>query len=365
MSIWIVIMGLTMILFCVGIGYLVTRINRFNIIKKIEKNKALKIFVPIIILLIFILGLKIFFSTINLIIIVLHYLIIWFIIDIAFKIIEKIKKKEFKMYYAGGATLVIVPIYLCIGWYYAHHVYETKYNFDSEKITNKLRIVQFSDSHLGATFDSEGFKVELKKIQDTKPDIILLTGDFVDDGTTKEDMINSCKYLGEVKTKYGIYFAYGNHDKGYYGSEYRGFSKSELEDELKKNKIRILEDESILINDEFYIIGRKDFEEKNRKSIDSLTKDLDKNKYMIVMDHQPTDYENESNSKVDLVLSGHTHGGQLIPIIALNKLFSENCRVYGCEKRDNTNFIVSSGISDWEIIFKTGCISEYVVIDIN
>lgn len=44
---------------------------------------------------------------------------------------------------------------------------------------------------------------------------------------------------------------------------------------------------------------------------------------------------------------------------------AEDDRVYGYEKRENTNFIVTSGISDWAIKFKTGCKSEYLIININ
>ena len=83
------------------------------------------------------------------------------------------------------------------------------------------------------------------------------------------------------------------------------------------------------------------------------------------MDHQPCDYQAQENAGVDLVLSGHTHGGQLIPIGLINPLVSENDKVYGHEKRGDTNFIVSSGISDWEVLFKTGCRSEYVVIEVK
>ena len=68
-----------------------------------------------------------------------------------------------------------------------------------------------------------------------------------------------------------------------------------------------------------------------------------------------------------LVLSGHTHGGQMIPIMQFSRWFNigVNDNIYGMEKRKDTDFIVTSGISDWAIKFKTGCRSEYVMIDIN
>lgn len=119
-----------------------------------------------------------------------------------------------------------------------------------------------------------------------------------------------------------------------------------------------------MVNDKIYIIDRKDYENRNRTSINDLVKDLDDNKFKIVMDHQPVDYNNEIKSEIDLVLSGHTHGGQLFPITYLNATLSDNDLVYGYEKRKNTNFIVTSGISDWEIKMKTCCKSEYVIINV-
>jgi hypothetical protein len=67
---------------------------------------------------------------------------------------------------------------------------------------------------------------------------------------------------------------------------------------------------------------------------------------------------------MDLVISGHTHGGQMFPL-QLFELFGANDQIYGIEERGNTTFIVSSGIADWEVKFKTLTVSEYVVIDIK
>ena len=79
------------------------------------------------------------------------------------------------------------------------------------------------------------------------------------------------------------------------------------------------------------------------------------------------DYEALKDANMDLVLSGHTHGGQLFPLMTIenHSNIAEDDRVYGYEKRENTNFIVTSGISDWAIKFKTGCKSEYLLISIE
>lgn len=105
----------------------------------------------------------------------------------------------------------------------------------------------------------------------------------------------------------------------------------------------------------------------SRADIEDLVKALDDDKYQIVMDHQPADYAHEKAAGVDLVLSGHTHGGQML----LMKIFQEitgmggNDQIYGLKDLDGSDFLVTSGISDWAIKFKTGCRSEYVIIDIR
>ena len=76
-------------------------------------------------------------------------------------------------------------------------------------------------------------------------------------------------------------------------------------------------------------------------------------------------YEKESETDADLVLSGHTHGGQFFPVTYVGEWIGANDRTYGYEERNDTEFIVTSGISDWEILFKTGTKSEYVIIDIT
>ena len=97
----------------------------------------------------------------------------------------------------------------------------------------------------------------------------------------------------------------------------------------------------------------------------ALLAGVDEDKYIILLDHQPSDYDSEALSPADLVLSGHTHGGQLIPITYVGKWFGIVDREYGYERREGTDFIVTSGISDWELQFKTGASSEYVIITVE
>ena len=92
---------------------------------------------------------------------------------------------------------------------------------------------------------------------------------------------------------------------------------------------------------------------------------MDKDKYIIVADHQPNDYGAEKDSGVDLVLSGHTHGGWLFPMNIISSYTGPDDMVYGMKTTGDTSFVVTSGISDWALPFKTGTVSEYVVVDIS
>ena len=207
----------------------------------------------------------------------------------------------------------------------------------------------FSDSHVGTTFHGKGFEEHMKTIEAQNPDVVLIVGDFVDDDTSKEDMVQCYKSLGEMKTTYGVYYVFGNHDKGYYSPDYRGYSGDDLIQELRKNNVHVMQDDVELIDNRFYIIGRADKSEEyasGRKTMEELTEGIDPDKFSIVLDHQPQDYEAQAESGVDLVFSGHTHGGQLFPLMTIENLINvtPDNRIYGYEKRDNTNFIVTSGV---------------------
>lgn len=342
--------------------YSVSKIHSIPFIKRIENQRISWILacVPI-----FFFTLFIYIDSINTIIVFLYFILFLLLGDFASFIIRKITKKKIDYTIKFITSLLLVIIYLGNAYSLAHHVVETRYVVETTKEigTENFRIVQISDSHVGATMDGDKFIEYMDKINNTNPDIVVVTGDFIDDDTSLEDMKKACTGLSKLKTKYGVYYVYGNHDKGYF--DYRGYGDKELREALEKNDVIILEDESVLVTNNIYLIGRQDRSSINRKSAQDLTKDLDKEKYIVALDHQPNDYDNEKDAGIDLVLSGHSHGGQFFPMGPLGVWFGFNDAYYGLEKRENTTFIVNSGIGDWAIQFKTGTVSEYGIIDIK
>nr|WP_300837142.1 metallophosphoesterase [uncultured Acetatifactor sp.] len=366
---WTFIFGALAFGSVLGILYLISRFAKFRVIQRIAgEKKLLSFLLGIVLVLALAIGIRAGLGTINAAISILHLMAVWLVCDGVSKVMEKKRGKKFTKYYAGIFALGITAAYLICGWYLANHVWRKAYIVETEKPVGSLRIVQFADSHVGNTFSGEGFQRWVDDMQAEHPDIVVVTGDFVDDDTSKEDMEAACAALGSLQTTYGVYYVFGNHDKGYYGPAYRGYSGADLVAELEKNGVRVLQDEIVLLGEQFYLIGRQDRSQDQmgmpRATMEELTAGLDPDKYSIVLDHQPHDYDAQEASGVDLVLSGHTHGGQLLPFNPMGEWMGLDDKRYGLERRGNTDFIVTSGISDWAIQFKTGCRSEYVVIDV-
>lgn len=372
MGMWIVILLVAIVMLGAGVVYMTVCFSRFSLIKKLagESKKKEKIFG---LLCVAILGtaLCLVFSLVNAVIVIVNLMLFFIIANIIAFAVRKALGKERRLYIEGGIALILCAVYLCVGYFLANNVWEKNYTLSTDKSTGNIRIIQLADSHIGTTFDGKGLGKYVDEMNEKDPDIVVITGDFVDDGTMKQDMIDACAALGRLKTKQGVYFCFGNHDKGYYSNEQRGYTKDDLEAELEKNGVTVLEDELVFLDNNVCIIGRADKSEElenrngSRKSIAELMQGVDKSAYTVVLDHQPNDYTAEAEAGADLVLSGHTHGGQMLPINRIGELIGANDYTYGHKTIDSTDFIVTSGISDWEIAFKTGCKSEYVVIDIE
>jgi len=412
---WIAILSVALLLAVAAAVYLVICFGRFDVIRRASRGKrSLRILLGCVPVLGFIVyGI---FDIVNAVIILIHLAAFFLILNGIARLIKHIRngkksvgtaeestdaandtksedatndngsttveqnvRKAFRPYYAGIAAVVLCAVYLCIGWHQAHHVYRTAYSLETEKPLpeGKLRIAMIADAHIGTTFDGTEFGTYIDRISGENPDIVVVVGDFVDDSTSKEDMIAACEALGRVKNQYGIYFVYGNHDKGYYNT--RPFTVDELAEELHKNNVNVLEDEVAMAYvhcELFYIVGRRDRDDASRakragessderKSVKEILGGIPTDSYIIVLDHQPHEYDEDEAAGADLVLSGHTHGGQLFPLAPIGYLSGANEQIYGMKKRgDHMVSIVTSGISDWAIDYKTGTFSEYVIIDI-
>ncbi|MBQ6586730.1 MAG: metallophosphoesterase [Coriobacteriales bacterium] len=346
-----------------GIVYLSHAIGRFGFIKRIAgENERASWLIRLAIVLLCFGFFALLLSVLDAALIVVHLLFFWLVFDLIFWLIRKKTGKELRINWPGWLALLVTTVYLTVGYIQCVHVWKTEYSLQTNKDVGELRIAVISDSHLGNVADGEGFASHLDVIMQQEPDLILIAGDLVDDASTREDMLLACEALGRLDPQYGIWYVYGNHDKGYY--DRRGFSATELARALESNGVHVLEDEVAYVGD-LCIVGRSDASSSSRKDISQLLRGVDTSKYLIVLDHQPADYEAEAASSADLVISGHTHGGQLIPIGLIGELAGLNDFTYGHTQLNGTDFIVTSGLSNWAIHFKTGTRSEYVIITLT
>ena len=369
MAIWFVIIGTVLAIFAAGLLYISSRAARFSVVQRLAHGK--KGIARLLCLLFFGVVTGLLWAALNLVnalVCLLHLAVFWMVSDLISFFVTKIRKRQPKRYWAGAVAMVLCALWLVGGWVADHHVWTTTYTLETSKLSREVRLVQISDSHIGATFHADGFRKHMETINSLRPDVVMITGDFVDDDTSRSDMLGACDALGELDAPLGVYFVFGNHDKGYSSDRGRGWTGAELRAALQKNGVTILEDETVGLG-ELIIAGRKDRSEETRGggrlSAAALLSGVDRGDYIVILDHQPYDFDGEAAAGADLVLCGHTHGGQFIPVRHLGEWVGENALRYGHERRQDTDFIVSSGISNWALRFKTGCRSEIVVVDLR
>ena len=358
---WLILFSIALLLALAGLGYLLVCFHRFSFLVKLGASRPLLSWLCAL-LCVAALGLFARVNVPTLIVVLLHLAAAFMLCGALALLFEKLTGRAVPYDLRGLCALLLTAVYLTVGWFNAHRVSETDYALRTDKTVEPLRLALIADSHLGVTLDGEGFARELEKIQSLRPDLVVIAGDFVDDDSRGADLTRACEALAALETRCGVYYVYGNHDRGYFDS--RDFSASQLRRALEGAGVTILEDACVPIGEGYTLIGRRDRSDAGRAPMRELTAGLDARRYWIVLDHQPNDYAAEAASGADLVLSGHTHGGHMFPAGQLGLLMHANDFNYGLTARGDTSFIVTSGISGWAIPFKTGTRSEFVVIDI-
>lgn len=230
-----------------------------------------------------------------------------------------------------------------------------KYNINID-ISEEYKIAQISDYH-NTTSNMINNKL-IKTLKKEKPNIIVITGDLIDSNTPKEDI--ALKLVDKLINIAPVYYVNGNHEALY--NNYNDFEES-----LRNYKIKVLRNtyEIIKIGDKtISLIGIDDesFRVPSSSTIKGLKGDSD---YSILLSHRPEYFDTYVEADVDLVFSGHAHGGQIrIPfiggLIAPNQgLFPEYDS--GKYKENNTIMIVSRGIGNSIVPFRVNNNPELII----
>ena len=224
-----------------------------------------------------------------------------------------------------------------------------------------FKIGQISDTHLGPYFDLAKLDQVIKLLLEEKPDLVVITGDFVDDLNLLKPAIERLNELQRL-IPHGIYFCYGNH-------EY--FRNIDLvRAELSKSRIMVLNNQSTLLvpgPQPFYLMG-VDYPwtnaaqrgmnvsvSKRQQYFAAASQNIPPNAFKVMIAHHPDFLIDGFAARIPLTLSGHTHGGQVV--IGGQSLQSSYTYMRGLYQENGVFGYVSSGTGQW-FPFRLGCPPE-------
>lgn len=270
------------------------------------------------------------------------------------------------------AILIICALLICSCFYLHFENTElqiSNYDIADSRIQSDFKIIQVSDFH---NTKSKSLTEDLvNEIKSQEPDIIVITGDLIDSGKTETDVaVNFVKNINNVAH---IYFVSGNHEASV--DAYSELKKrlSENNVTVLDNKVEILKADGSAIN----IIGIDDPRMAHETFVsdsDIIKTELsninyDENNFSVLLSHRPELFNTYVSEKIDLVLTGHAHGGQIrIPFVG--GLVAPNQGLFpkytsGKFEENKTAMIVSRGIGNSILPFRINNRPELIVVKLS
>ena len=245
------------------------------------------------------------------------------------------------------------------GWGNAMNVPKVKeLSVPIKNLKQDTRLVMISDVHLGKNLHENFLRGLVERINSLNADIVVIVGDLID---TKPSEIHYIHLLDEIQSKFGVFFALGNHEY------YRGLDG--ILGLLKQTKLQILINESVNLGF-LNIAGLADlaglrFDRLGAKpDINATTAKLDKSVPSILLAHKPKSVNLYDTSDFDLVLSGHTHAGQVFPFGAI--VLAQQGFLYGFyELASKNKLYVSSGAGFWGPAMRFLAPNEIALIELK
>lgn len=212
-----------------------------------------------------------------------------------------------------------------------------------------------SDSHLGEGVSLARFQKALSRLEAEKPDAVFVLGDLFEYGMHRKKYAQA---LADFKTKYGSFGVLGNHEY------YMGYDNSV--DFYKRSGITLLQNQIHTLPNGVQLIGVNDIKTArvSPQHMDKLLAQSDPGKPRVLLSHQPLLADAAAKHKVPLMLSGHTHNGQIFPFNYLVKL--QYRYVYGMyETGPSSKIYVTSGMFYWGVPLRFLSPSEIPVLHIK
>ncbi len=227
-----------------------------------------------------------------------------------------------------------------------------------------LRIVQLSDLHVGWLLRRSFVSEVVRRVNSLKPDIVVITGDLVDAGVPQ--LQGDVAPLADLRARYGVYFVTGNHE--YYAGVEPWLSH------LPRLGIKILGNERVTIGEGDAVLdlaGVHDYgsghEARPAGHGADLAKALlghDPSRELVLLAHQPKQVDQAAQHGVGLMISGHTHGGQIWPwtyLVRLNQPY-----VSGLHRHQGKTWVyVSPGTGHWGPPMRFGTSAEITELELH
>ncbi|MFD1040383.1 metallophosphoesterase [Virgibacillus byunsanensis] len=199
-------------------------------------------------------------------------------------------------------------------YYYAREIEPSLLQISNETILNTkipnefnhFKIVQFSDTHIGFNYTLEQLQTLVSKINEQNPDLIVFTGDLVDEPHTYNWNEKLVDILGGLDAPHGKYWIYGNHDHGGYGTDI-------VRNVMDKANFKLLKNEhaTISVNNAKITLAGVDDLMLGRPNLDTALNNADSNLFTLLLAHEPDFADTTKHFPIDVQLSGHSHGGQV------------------------------------------------------
>ena len=252
--------------------------------------------------------------------------------------------------YAGPVVITIVGAAVAYGVINARLLRIREVEVPSRKVEGELRVVHLTDLHIGSVYGTKHLGRIVAKVNELRPDLVLITGDLADGPHTYHE--GSFAPLDDIEAP--VYFTTGNHEH-FAGLEevlalYRGTKMVILDDEVARtNGVQVV---GVSENFERDAIARV---------LDSAN--LDPSKYTILMYHRPVSLDAAKERGVDLMLAGHTHSGQFFPFQLLVRAIWKKVR--GLYNLGGMYLYAGSGTGTWGPPMRLGTNSEIALLRIK
>jgi predicted MPP superfamily phosphohydrolase len=238
-------------------------------------------------------------------------------------------------------VIFVLLTFIIAGIFLSKRLKTSTYSLQCDNIVSPFTIVQVSDLHYPKNYIS--FEEIEKEIVSANPNFVALTGDIIDGSASLEDMSYICTNFDKIAQKYPTFYILGNHEIGHE-------SLDEYIDLLRNSNIIFLNNDLKIYHingNKIAIIGLSDGKKLNDDNVPLLPS---KNacKYSVLLAHRPELFDNYCESLINLVLSGHTHGGQFR--LFNQGLFAPNQGIFpkyshGLYQKGASSMLISSGLS--------------------